>query len=384
MSDNESRASGPAPSGGAKPEMFVTKAGLRFVPPAKDRAFGSLGGKRCWGQLLEDPAFVGLDAFQAAVDDLEDIVEAPAGYKDPTTGKWVLSDRAKAILGVRSGKVFSFASEAYVPVQDREVARPMLKAAAERGLHPFGRIDGQGTGRTRGHVLLANPDFTVRLLEDYPEDIMLGIRWWNSATTDTSFGAELFGVRTVCVNYNLWGSLLGEFRVTHRMAEAEMVRRYAGLLEKALDASDVLSEVILKARALVVVEADVPDLLWGVGLPKRGIDAVAGSPTLYAPEIREVGLNAWSLYNAATAYITYRPKGGRFLTSTESHARGAVDLLTASHDRLIEKGREARKEYEERLKEAQAKRTTERETMLREKVLAYAAKDARSRARVVA
>src|SRR2546429_6419155 len=300
-------------------ESVATKAGLNFLPPVAERARSAFSGARqCWGQLLNDPQFTGLDAFQDAVDQLENIEERVVGYKFGDA--WVETDRVKALVGTRSQKLYSVASNVYVPVQDGEVAAPMLTAARDYQLHPVGRIDA-GNGRTRGHILLSNPDFKIRLLEDYPEDIMLGIRWWNSFTQDTSFGAELFGVRMVCVNYNLWGELLGQFRVTHRIEASQMVAQYEALLKKALNASTILSDVIAKARNLVVVEADVPDLLWGISLPKTGVDAITAGPTLYAPEIKTLGLNAWTLYNAATPFITYRPSGRRHVNSTQHHAR---------------------------------------------------------------
>jgi hypothetical protein len=333
----------PEASAASNAEKVELVSGLRFLPPRAGAALQ--GNKTCWGQLLNAPQFTGQEQFEAQVAKLEGVIERPCGYQG-ADGVWVTEKDKKALVGT-NGKLYSFAGDHYVPVQDLDVASPFVKAVQERGLHPVGRIDGIGTGRTQGHIILADPGFTVRLLDDYPDDIMLGVRFQNSYTTDTSFGAEVFGIRTVCINYNLWGHLIGAFREVHRLTETDLMSRYNRVIESALDAAPRLQGIVGKARNIPVAQVDVEDLLWGIRLPVTGIGAIVEDLPGFVPEVKQLGLNAYTLYNAVTCYVSYRNTSARYLRATESYARRATELLTVSHDRLIGEGRVAKKAYEE-------------------------------------
>jgi hypothetical protein len=335
-----------AESGVNDEKSIYHPSGLVFLPPAAERNFGSLRMKQCWGALLENPQFVDLEGFGRSLSELDKVWLANV-YVSTGAGETELVDRFKAVRSSKTGKTYSVLTDKYEVVQDEEVVRPLFDAAQQRNLTPVGRIDGLGTGQTRGHVVFTNPEFQIRLLDDYDDNVMLGVRFYNSYTGGLSFGAEIFGVRTVCVNYCLWGDLIGRFAHKHTGDIAGLFDDYETLLGSALDSSDVLTGIVQDARDLVVDVEELEDLLWGINFGVRSIKYIVEDVAGWVPEVDKLGLNAWSLYNATTAYITYRPGGGRHVPATESLARQAVRLLTESHDRLLEEGRKRREQYEE-------------------------------------
>ncbi len=321
-------------------ETILHESGLLFYD-AVERNFGSLQGKTPWGQLLNNPQFVDLEGFGAAIDLLDAVrSERIRSYDGPVIEGY------QAIVSKRTGIPYSVVSDRYEAVQDVDVALPFFSAAQGGGLKTIGRMD-TGNGQTRGHVVMANPEFTIRLLEEYAEDVMLGVKWWNSYRGDLSFGAEIFGVRTVCVNYCLWGHLLGRLKHSHVGDVGEMVANYEELLKGAIEKSSVLTDLASRAFDIEVERETVPDLLWGIKLTPTAIKIIDADLNSFAPEIGEMGLNAWTLYNAVTAYISYRPRGGQNLTSTDYYTRQANELLEASHVVLIYEGQARKEAFEE-------------------------------------
>jgi len=330
-------------------------SGLVFVP-----AIGggnALAGKRCWGQLLNDPQFRDLAGLETAISMLDHVGLTPAwhGSVDDSLSGEVTDTRKQAdgwrfVVSDKSGQPYAAVSEKYVPVQDADIVVPFVDVVRERGVQPIGRVDGVGTGRTKGHVVLANPDFKIQLLKGYDEDVMLGVRFWNSYDAGMSFGAEMFGVRTVCINYNLWGSLLGQFQARHTKELGTLAQDYAKLLDGAIDNAPVLQNMAHNAVETVVLAQQIPDLLWGVGLGARAVDRVATGFASWAPEVARLGLNAWTVYNAVTAYISWRDLGGQYLEGTQSMARDANELLTAKLDEILDRGQKRRTSYEDAVK----------------------------------
>jgi hypothetical protein len=344
----------------------IRKAGLTFVPPAAGRT--GFGGLDCWGAKLDDPQFTDAEGFGRAIDTLDRVearnvhlggrfgpVESPNfGVNDEPSASF------KAIVSKTSGRVYSVPSADYALVQDDEVFGPLQEAVAAAGVGAvIGRVDGVGTGTTVGHVVLADPEFTVRLLEDYGDSIMLGVRAWNSYNRESSFGGEVFGIRGVCVNYNLWGKLLGRVSTPHRVLDVGIrIAKFEALLETARKSSPVLQKAAERALAAKFKVNEARDVLWGLKLPVRAVNEIdAGFHGLVPDAEAYGGRNGWTLYNAVTAYLTYRPKSGTSLYSTEYYSRQAASLLDASYDSLMAAGQKRRDAWNE-AQSARARKAT--------------------------
>lgn len=345
------------------------ESGLEFLQPSPHyRGLSSGFSQRCFGQLLDDPQFTTLGQMHDMADTLDSVTLRKVWYSNvKAEGDYLgreieqIEDEGhRATVSSRSRKVYAYVSQDYTPVNDADAFNPLMEVAQERGLKPVGRFDGMGTGMTRGHVIFTNPEFKVRLLEDYDDDIMLGVRMSNSYDTSAAVSMDVFGVRMVCINYNLWGRMLGYIHQPHVNFNPEhLARGTKRFLEDVVKRSPVLSQVAQRAFEVPVVTVEIPDLLWAVDMPIRGIEKIASAPSVYNPEIETRGLNMWTLYNGVTAYLTWgREKGAHYLEATMDYAKAATELLNAEHDTLIEKGKAAREKYEERLERREAQKQT--------------------------
>src|SRR2546427_2378012 len=288
-------------------------SGLKFRGPRGDlgRSFANTllrNEMKPWGQLLSQPQF--------------------RSVKE-------LRQRAEGLVSVADRVI-----------QDRDLAAAFGGICDYRRLVPVGRLDGEQPARTVGHAVFATPDFTIELLKAYDDSAMLGVRWWNRGGTEPEFGGEVFGVRMVCVNYNLWGPLLGRFHLTQKTSTDAMLESFDHLLNEALDKSPILRDRIEAAQNEVVPRADLEDLLFGINL--RPVEVSDVSRLLSrSHEVSEPGLTTWTLYNAVTSYATHRPLRGADLERTEAIARDAVLLLTAEQSSLLRRVAKIRMAFRE-------------------------------------
>lgn len=327
-------------------DLIRHESGLEFEHPGSERYSNLMASGislKCFGTLLDKPQFRTVDEMRAQLPKLDSVRLSGVWVKD-RDGKLGEVKGHVAVISNMSSKVYCYASDKYMAVQDMEVAEPLVDVAEERGLKPIGRFDNIGTGRTAGHVVFANPEFRVRLLEKYDDDIMLGVRMVNSYDLSSGVRLDLFGIRMVCINYNLWGEVLGSVYQAHINFDPERLHNaISAFLNTAIDKSRVLSGIAERALNTPVLQKEIEDLTWAISLPKGAISELSTHPEHYCPEIRALGLNAWTLYNAVTAYLTWgKPEGSRHLNTVMEYSRNALDLLTVAHDTLLQRGAERR------------------------------------------
>lgn len=326
--------------------MQQHESGLEFWQPTVAN-FAALKNKTCWGTLLNKPEFTDLDKLRAMVAELSTVRRVPV-YAD-VNGEKVEVPGYKAILDNVTNQMYSVMTDAYIPINDAEVVAPIADVIQKYGLKPIGRFDGRNKGRTTGHIIMANPEFRIKLLEDYNDYVMLGVRTRNSFTGETGYGMEIFGVRTVCLNYNLWGDLISKQWLPHTVTDPNLDAMYTKTIEAALNSSEHLRDLMHTAREKAFKEVEVESILWGVGLPKTVIDHVSKDVYAYAPEVSTLGMNAYTLYNATTCAITYKTNTDGSQPSVQQYALNARKILTDSIDDLIQKGKQNKEQYFERL-----------------------------------
>lgn len=84
-------------------------------------------------------------------------------------------------------------------------------------------------------------------------------------------------------------------------------------------------------------------------MPVTAIDDIGLAPSSYTPEIGDQ-MTLWNLYNATTAWISYRNNSGQAMKTTEKMAARALNLLTQNPEDIILAGQKRRREYEEAIK----------------------------------
>lgn len=307
------------------------------------------GLKGTFGEKLEHPDFTDLGSFDTKIGDLDTVTKRPAMYK-AANNRPVEVPGDYAIVGQQKSEVYGFVSESYQPVQDWQVLRPLYDAVQQAGVETRGVLI-QSHGRLYGYVLLHDDSFKFEPQTVGEDQFVLGVRAFNSYTAETSFGAESFGVRMICGNFNIWGQVLGSVRSRHQGDLETLLAKFSSMFDGMLKSVPKMKELLENAVTVNVKAGEVEDLLWGLNVGSRMPLAVAQEIEIFAPEVRTLGRNAYTLYNAVTAYATWQSSGAKYLGGVEDVSRAAMKLLTENHDTLIADGRKAREEYEEKQRE---------------------------------
>lgn len=300
-----------------------------------------------FGAALRQPHFEDLTGLGIAMEGLDKVRQQPVYLgTTPSGGGPEPIEGYKANVSQATGDVYAIVSDKYQPVQDVEVFGPLYDALQALGIDPVGRIEGMRQKKTRAYILFGGEDFRVKLATG---DILLGLRVQNSYGGDMSYGAEAFGLRVTCGNGMFVGELLGSFRFRHvGQDQAKDLTQFESIISVMLDNVGLLQEVEKKGLNTPVATVEVEDLLWSLNLGPVQVKTIKEDLVGWEPDIRTIGLSGWTLYNAVTAYVTYRENGARYLGSTEDLSKKALDLLTVSHATLLAKGKERREAYEEK------------------------------------
>lgn len=333
-------------------KQTLESLGLKVIEKAS-YDFSATSGKKCYGQLLENPDFTDLKGFEEAAK------RAPlAKFLEPKMDGVDFGGRRFIVTG---GKFVADVSPRYTLIQHGEILMNAREAAKSIGLKPVGQLRFDG-GRMHGHMLFVGAEQQVQILKDTGEDIAVGARFTNSIDGSRSISVESFGVRTICCNYNLWGYDIAGMTTTHADSTApeQMEKAFRLMIEQ----SRKLPSVINKAKEEMVRVEDVPLLLHGIRFPQayvsrkkdRNLGTLEGlrawEPSIKA-NAKEV--SRWEVYNATTALLTH----GMDIKAdaVEHHAKLSVPLLVRSMDSLMALGRERLQEITQREQDNLAKKS---------------------------
>ena len=317
---------------------------LRFEPAVAASARG-IGGH--WSGIWEKPQFLDNAHMTAEIENLDDVVGIRMAEVDEEKGEATYWDGWKGIKSKKTGQHYAIKSDKYTIVQDWQIAKPLVQAANELNLKTVGSFHGIGTGRTTGYILLSGVDpIDLGQVEGHTwHDWMApGVHFWNSFTGETSFGADIFMLRKACDNLCLIGDLLGKLKSSHLGNQEGIEKEFKALITDIARRVPGLVKAVEKAKQTPIMEVQLPDLLWGLGtaLPISAIDEICTAPEKFTPEIVKGSLNAWNVYNAVEAWISYRPAGVTNPKVVDRIAESAAHLLTKDVSKLIEAGKERR------------------------------------------
>src|SRR5437899_8320905 len=217
------RAAASTPAMDFHREQFQ-QAGLRFKanipslhPVGLPKAFRA--GMQPFGHWLNAPGFVGIEGMKAAMK-----------KADP---------------------------------RDLWAMKPFSDVWEKRSLHPVGRLDTDEP--SRGQAILSNPQFTIQLLKVHDDDAMVGVQWKTHHGPEPTVEAEVIGVRMVCLNLNLWGSVLGRLLMTAQDAD-KVGTQYSELLENAVARAPILCGLIEQADETPMDDEEAFEAIAGTGV----------------------------------------------------------------------------------------------------------------------
>lgn len=327
-------------------KQLLQAKGLSIKEPVGAYDFSALQGKKCYGQLLENPQFTTSAQFEDTIKDTPQVQRirpevAGIDFKDR---EWLTVE----------GEYIHTVSKKYNVMQHSEMLGHVQDAIRQIGLDPVGSIRHDG-GRMTGHVLFIGAEEQIELLKDTGEDIAIGAKFGNSYDGTKGISVESFGIRTICINYNAWGNDIARTYTTHanRDFSAEIEKGFRQMIE----ATYKLPAIINRAKEVIVNFEDIPALLYGGGIPdsyveqRQGLNIMDNLRT-YEPSITKEDPTLWQVYNAGTACLTHaaqlRPE------AVEANLGKWAGILSGNLDAIIEDGNRTREARKANLKYAKA------------------------------
>ena len=322
--------------------------------------YSALNGKTCYGQLLET-ATIGLDHIQEAAQNAPMVESIPANgrIRRMNTETLEMTDDGALEFNdgqqfmVIDGKVKGLFSGRFDPYQNGDALLDLHNALHELGVEKTAqniRFDNDGA-RMAANVFMPSFFGDFNLLEDTGEDILLGVKVRNAHDGSSALGLDVMGIRTVCLNYNLWGHKKWGVSISH--TNGQMVRLWKEALERVRKDLNGLPEVINHAKAEVISVKDVAPILIDAGLPtpyivggKRGhakaMPRFAENLHVFNQDIAKdaTEVTLWDAYNAGTSLLTHAYQGAPQQAERMSAALGGI-LTAGSLDSRIAAGTKA-------------------------------------------
>jgi hypothetical protein len=332
----------------------------RFFPMGSD--------KNTMAHRYGNPAFSGLEAMRDAVNELDTVTSGEvriAGRPDPEPG-------VQAIISDKTGMAYAYPTEEYRIIQTADMMDPIFKAITELGETPYGYFAEDLKGRVFGQVYFDNPDldkvsFTEQLRDIFDsvanrnthseqafksvkdlEPFNFGFDFRNSYDKSLGFGFSAGATRLWCLNGATgWAEMAGsKSHIKHLKGLASIETAFTKSYDKLLKMVPKIGDRIALAVQVPLIHVDAECLLFGAGVAPTHVLEIVGRLEALAPESKLLGLNAWTLYNATTAYYCHREDSGEMLQTTNYLLDQTAQLLYENnHARLISKGAEMRQSY---------------------------------------
>jgi len=272
----------------------------------------------------------------------------------------------RAIVGDRTKEVYSVMSNRYNPVQHSAILEAMAQASEEMGVDVFGSVS-DVEGKMHAHGFFVSPEldlseYATRVKHDDP--FMLGVRVFNSHNGQTGFGAEIFGIRMLCWNYNAFGYSLGKVGWKHRVKKDDIVSNFAGVINNVAYEVPKLANYIAQMDSEVITIDEATALLYGISLTPLQAETITDKITLLNPEIQDKKkITVYELYNSATAYISHRSAGGNMIDGTIDLSHKIEKIMFKDTDELLTIGFKRKEKEDERIRQLEVNKNTTKVAM---------------------
>ena len=248
-----------------------------------------------------------LDAALATLEDhgiLFNVAEEPVVT---ASGKAIAGK--KALINTLSGEVVSVVSKGYKAVSNIQIFDSFAESVVKSGLNTEGlKLDIKQAG-ARSLVKFAFPAETIKVSGDESETA-LQIAVLNSFDGTTRYLTKAGGLRMACLNGNILGKIVGSYSSMHNnrlnidQGAAQLVR----MMQEFRGASEYWGSMMQRS----VSTKDVQQVFAEFLMLDRTEDGWDQTPKfvklmdMWNGYKREMGANAYALYNALTDYITHR------------------------------------------------------------------------------
>lgn len=238
-------------------------------------------------------------------------------------------------------------SERYTLFDHRDMIEKIADAVQERGVNFRGEIHERGN-QMHGTIIFEDPKFDVPLLTLFKDHVKIILKFQNSVDGSLRFGGSLGGIRMICINWNLWGEILGEVFGRHT---GKVEQKFSSMLDVGLDRAHKLLPVIGdKAWEDDLDPTKTYEIMLGAHTPPSYIPLIVNQLPQLEPLIAEDMFNRYTLYNAVTAFVTRsnveESRGDWLLKSATRYLTKTQDQLVKEGEQIIAKNREKELENE--------------------------------------
>jgi Domain of unknown function (DUF932) len=272
-----------------------------------------------------DTALETLDDYGILFNVAEEPVVTASGKEIP--GK-------KALVNTISGEVVSVVGQKYKSISNIQIFDAFAESVVKSGLNTSGlKLDIKQAG-ARSLVKFAFPAETIKVPGDKSETA-LQIAVLNSFDGTTRYLTKAGGLRMACLNGNILGNIVGSYSSMHNnrlnidQGAAQLVR----MMQEFKGASEYWGRMMQRSVGTNEVEQVFAQFLL-LDQTDEGWDEAPKFVKLmniWDGYKREMGANAYALYNSLTDYITHRKSQPGSVASTRVYdERKLMKLLDHS------------------------------------------------------
>lgn len=247
------------------------------------------------------------------------------------------NNRFKAVVNNSTHEVETMVSDKYLLINHRQIFEPVVQAMKNLGINVTGKVIIDG-GRCYADILFDDPRFKVdvskgeqmqKLRNHEKTDIInFGMRFFNSYDKTKSFGAEVFGLRLICLNGMVAPVKLESIREAHTGDKKLVIKSIVKLFERLAEESPKFADVVSRTRQEIVTVKLFEELLnsWKIG--EKNIKKILQVAK------KQDELNGWTCYNILTDFISHTMQV-RESTKERWHKKYANQLLKMPMEALI-------------------------------------------------
>lgn len=246
----------------------------------------------------------------------------PTARLEDITIEGKVSERFKAVVNESTNKAETIVGKNYLLIQHRAIFEPVVTAFKNLGVPVKGKVIVDG-GKCFANVIFDDDRFRVNVSADSKvnDTINFGMRFFNSYDKTTSFGAEVYALRLICLNGMVKPIALKSIRKIHAGDKKMVIVSIKKLFTTLMEECPKFASTVSIARQNIISMQMLKELLTGWNMGEKHIKNILAK----ARKVDE--LNGYSVYNILTDVISHE-LSCRESTKEAWHKKYANQVLT--------------------------------------------------------
>jgi hypothetical protein len=247
--------------------------------------------------MWTNPQFTDMGGMIRRMEDLETVHFEPVCRSN---GREV--PKKVIVVGDKTDVEYCVPTKKYTIVQNIEVLVPLAVALDKMGVSFSGSIL-EADGTMYGFIQVGQP------VEVGHETFRSCIEVHNSYNCELSFGGASALTRTMCMNGMIQvAGLCEKVKQRHMSCVSDAVNEWEKAIMANQTSPEKLQVLIDDNLAKTIMWNQLEAVLMATGIGEMNTKKIMENIDALCPEIPSLGLNAWTTYNAITAFYSHRQK----------------------------------------------------------------------------